>query len=162
MNQLEQACSDYFDKIHNNYGEASFNALKMGMTEGDIINQAKGLIRVWASMYAASSESSSDSPLFNKDKRRNRKELGRLYGEFGIQRALYEQNFADVTSMFIKERQEGNLTILQGAQGEILNVQGKGRDMLYGIDGEPLGAIWDKEVMPIIEFESGLDDYRNH
>ncbi|MFA4997924.1 MAG: glycogen/starch/alpha-glucan phosphorylase, partial [Bacteroidales bacterium] len=48
MRKLEEACRDYFDP--DNYGRIALNALEMGMLAGDIRNQAKGLIRVWAGM----------------------------------------------------------------------------------------------------------------
>ncbi|MFA5101175.1 MAG: hypothetical protein WC547_09860, partial [Candidatus Omnitrophota bacterium] len=46
IEQLKAACADY----HNpeNYAVVSFDALKMGMTQGDITTQAKGLLCVWA------------------------------------------------------------------------------------------------------------------
>ncbi|MDD4980957.1 MAG: ATP-binding protein, partial [Candidatus Omnitrophica bacterium] len=46
VEQLVQSSKDYLNK--QDYGALSFNALQMGMTQGDIRNQAKGLIRVWA------------------------------------------------------------------------------------------------------------------
>jgi len=53
--RIEEACNDYNTyNIHNNYksmnyGILAFNALKTGMTKSDVRNQAKGLIRIWAS-----------------------------------------------------------------------------------------------------------------
>ncbi|MCQ9208011.1 MAG: alpha-amylase family glycosyl hydrolase, partial [Omnitrophica bacterium] len=46
IQRLEQASSDYSNP--DDYGVLAFNALRMGMTEGDIRSQAKGLIRLWA------------------------------------------------------------------------------------------------------------------
>ncbi|MFC1594361.1 HEAT repeat domain-containing protein, partial [Candidatus Omnitrophota bacterium] len=59
--QLAAACDDYYgrkpgdkrDRLYSvrpsgDYGILAYNALKMGMTQGDIKVQAKGLIRAWA------------------------------------------------------------------------------------------------------------------
>ncbi|MDD2689845.1 MAG: ROK family protein, partial [Candidatus Omnitrophica bacterium] len=43
---FEEASKDYFDPY--NHGQSAYNALKRGMLQGDIRNQAKGLLRVWA------------------------------------------------------------------------------------------------------------------
>ncbi|MFA7677224.1 MAG: ATP-binding protein, partial [Candidatus Omnitrophota bacterium] len=46
MKQLAAACQDY----HNGkaYAAVAFDSLRMGLTQGDIRNQAKGLISLWA------------------------------------------------------------------------------------------------------------------
>ncbi|RLC34250.1 MAG: hypothetical protein DRZ76_03030, partial [Candidatus Nealsonbacteria bacterium] len=46
VKELEQACKDYYHQ--SDYGIVSYNALKMGILQGDIKNQAKGLICTWA------------------------------------------------------------------------------------------------------------------
>ncbi|MDD5596079.1 MAG: glycogen/starch/alpha-glucan phosphorylase, partial [Candidatus Omnitrophica bacterium] len=46
IEQFQAACYDYSRPV--NYGQLAFNALKMGMDQGDILTQAKGLICVWA------------------------------------------------------------------------------------------------------------------
>ncbi|MEW6170924.1 MAG: glycogen/starch/alpha-glucan phosphorylase, partial [Candidatus Omnitrophota bacterium] len=45
--QLGLACSDY---RQSDYGILAYNALRVGLTQGDIRNQAKGLLMVWARM----------------------------------------------------------------------------------------------------------------
>ncbi|MCM8820116.1 MAG: hypothetical protein NC925_04900, partial [Candidatus Omnitrophica bacterium] len=46
VSKILEASYDYQSQI--NYGKVSFNALKMGLIKGDITNQAKGLICLWA------------------------------------------------------------------------------------------------------------------
>jgi glutamate dehydrogenase/leucine dehydrogenase len=48
VSKLEEAVADYRNR--DNYGQIAYNALKMGLTQGDIRNQAKGLICVWADL----------------------------------------------------------------------------------------------------------------
>ncbi|MBU1727321.1 MAG: hypothetical protein KJ880_06810, partial [Candidatus Omnitrophica bacterium] len=50
VSKLEEACADY--KNMKNYSILAYNALRMGMTQGDNRNQAKGLICVWADLVA--------------------------------------------------------------------------------------------------------------
>ncbi|MDD5566276.1 MAG: aminotransferase class III-fold pyridoxal phosphate-dependent enzyme, partial [Candidatus Omnitrophica bacterium] len=59
VSQLEAACSDYYS---GNYGTVAFNALQIGMTEGDITQQAKGLVMAWARTLNAK-ENAGSSPL---------------------------------------------------------------------------------------------------
>ncbi|MBU1998562.1 MAG: glycogen/starch/alpha-glucan phosphorylase, partial [Candidatus Omnitrophica bacterium] len=46
VEKVVEASQDYFNI--DNYQVVSFNALKMGMTQGDICNQARGLLMIWA------------------------------------------------------------------------------------------------------------------
>ncbi|MFA4889731.1 MAG: Glu/Leu/Phe/Val dehydrogenase dimerization domain-containing protein, partial [Candidatus Omnitrophota bacterium] len=55
--KLEEACADYFNP--ENYQEVSFNALRTGMLQSDIRNQAKGLICLWAEMISPAQNTTS-------------------------------------------------------------------------------------------------------
>ncbi|MDD5044913.1 MAG: 4-alpha-glucanotransferase, partial [Candidatus Omnitrophica bacterium] len=58
IQKLQEASLDYHHQ--ENYGLIAYNILRMGLTQGDITNQARGLIRIWAKMVK---DGSSSSPI---------------------------------------------------------------------------------------------------
>ncbi|MDO8489223.1 MAG: glycogen/starch/alpha-glucan phosphorylase, partial [Candidatus Omnitrophota bacterium] len=54
VQKLEEACKDYFNT--DDYGVLAYNTLRMGITQGDAVNQAKGLLMVWGNQAARKAE----------------------------------------------------------------------------------------------------------
>ncbi|MBM3244798.1 MAG: hypothetical protein FJZ15_03300, partial [Candidatus Omnitrophica bacterium] len=77
VKQIEQACADYAHRV--NYGIASYNALKMGILQGDIRNQAKGLLCVWADQIRKKQTKPKDASAEGK----SREEVDALVEKYG-------------------------------------------------------------------------------